>query len=210
MYSFFYPPSIPFDICPAFEKIRPLISSLFAKETQLKNADAKPGTLAHQKYEVISCLCEDIRKLQNDFNQASKESNADLSKQLIATFANKLKIIINGILSEEGFMLSQHRYVKEREVARKVIDVGTHAAMILPVAILGSPVSAACMLFYSITGVTSAITTPIQHSLYNATGLAGKKAKSRELLNELASAIEIMIKDFKLEEINEDIQLSNH
>lgn len=208
MFSFFYGTlSPPFDICPAFEKIRPLLSSLFAKETELKKA-AKPGSITSRKYRVISDLCEDIRQLQHDFDQASKESSADTVKQLILIFANKLGTIINDILTDYGHMLNQHRDVIKRAVGRKAIDVGTHAAMIAPGALIGSPVIAASMAVGSVTGTTSFITTPIRQNLYYATGLTGKKTKSVEILNSLALAIKEIVQDSKLEPnhtINEEL-----
>ncbi|MBX3709609.1 MAG: hypothetical protein KIT56_11220 [Gammaproteobacteria bacterium] len=202
MLSFFRetPPSTPFEACPTFQKIRPLLSSLFAKEVELKNAAAQPGknVLSRQKHMVISDLCENIRQFQHDFNQTSKESNADTAKSIII-FANKLGIVINEILAEEGDILGQHRDVKKRAMGRKVIDVGTHAAVIAPGAIMGSPVIAASMAVGAVTGGTSFITTPIQRGLYYATGLSHKKPKSIELLNSLALAIEEIVQNVKLE-----------
>jgi hypothetical protein len=208
-------PSTPFDVCPAFETIRPLISSLFVKEAQLKNADVE-GSDSDQKYKVISGLCTGIRELQDNFNQASKESHADTANQLIAIFANKLKTIIHNMwVNGEVAILSRHRDIKKRAVGQTVIDVGTHATMVAAGAAIG-PGMGVAMVVGSVTGATAVITTPIRRVVYHATGLTRKKIpKSRELFDSLDTEIRRMSRDFKLaadhivEEIDKELANKN-
>lgn len=136
-------PQTRFDTCIEFKQVRPLISSLRAKQVELKKAADKlgTGTLDNRKYLIVTEILAAIDEVITAFNHTPvPEDEDDNIKQLIA-FIDEVNVRINQLSLRYSRTLNAHRN-NYKEVADEALFAGTYmttlaASCLAPVTFVG-------------------------------------------------------------------------